>query len=266
MNSAVDTLNRGGVLGKVARMKLLKVLLASFVLASFAMIQGSTAVAAGSYNLFGTATPVHPGNASNTAIQLSSVGTTSGGINFDETSVTPPVTTLSTLQNLSTDYKFTAGSCGGGSPRFQINVDGRNIFVYIGPPPNYTGCAAGIWLTTGNLLQSALFVDTSQLPGGTFYDTWASALVKYGTRTVTGIQLVADGGWAVAGGTQTVQVDNVMINTTVFTFEAEVVDPSDKEKCKKGGWQDFTTAPGPFTNQGDCVSYFASGGRSRAHR
>jgi hypothetical protein len=245
-------------------MKLLKVLLASFVLASFAMIQGSTAVAAGSYNLFGTATPVHPGNASDTAIQLSSVGfLTSGGINFDETSVTPPVTTLSTLQVLSTDYKFTAGSCGGGSPRFQINVDGKNIFVYIGPPPNYTGCTANVWLNTGDLLEAALFVDTSQLPGGTFYDTWASALIKYGTHTVTGIQLVADGGWAVTGGTQIVQVDNVMINTTIFTFESEVV-PNDKEKCKKGGWQDFTSSPGPFKNQGDCVSYFASGGKNKA--
>lgn len=246
-------------------MKLLKVLLASFVIASLAMAQSSTAVAAGSYNLFGTATPVHPGNASDTAIQLSSVGfLTSGGINFDETSVTPPVTTLSTLQVLSTDYKFTAGSCGGGSPRFQINVDGKNIFVYIGPPPNYTGCAANVWLNTGDLLEAALFVDTSQLPGGTFYDTWASALTKYGTHTVTGIQLVADGGWAVTGGTQTVQVDNVMINTTIFTFEAEVVDPNDKEKCKKGGWQDFTSSPGPFKNQGDCVSYFATGGENEA--
>lgn len=250
-------------------MKLLKVLLASFVLASFAMIQGSTAVAAGSYNLFGTAVEVHPGHNSDTAIQLSSVGfLTSGGINFDETSVAPPVTTLSTLQHLSTDYMFTAGSCGGGSPRFQINVNApagvKNIHVYIGPPPNYTGCAAGVWLNTGDLLELALFVDTSQLPGGTFYDTWASALAKYGTWTVPGIQLVADAGWAVTGGTQTVQVDNVMINTTVFTFESDVVDPSDKEKCKKGGWRDFTSSPGPFKNQGDCVSYFATGGRNQA--
>jgi hypothetical protein len=241
----------------------LKVVLASFVLASVAMLSGSTAVAASGYNLFGMATPVHPGHNSDTAIQLSSIGLlTSGGINFDESTVTPPVTTLSTLQNLSTDYMFTAGSCGGGSPRFQINIDGANIFVYIGPPPNYTACPAGVWLNTGDLLEAALFVDTSQLPGGTFYDTWASALLKYGTHTVTGIQLVADGGWAV-GGTQTVQVDNVTINTTTFTFEEEVV-PSDKEKCKKGGWMDFTSSPGPFKNQGDCVSYFATGGRNKA--
>jgi hypothetical protein len=240
-------------------MKLLKVLLASLVLASFAMIQGSTAVAASGYTLFGDAMPVHPGNASDTAIQLRSDADPGwGGIDFDTTAGM----TLSQLQNLSTDYVFTAGSCAGGSPRFQINVDGKNIFVYIGPPPNYTGCAANVWLNTGDLLESALFVDTSQLPGGTFYDTWASALVKYGSHEVTGIQLVADGGWAVAGGVQTVLVDNVMINTTTYTFEEVVA--SDKDKCKHGGWEDFTSSPGPFKNQGDCVSYFATGGKNKA--
>jgi hypothetical protein len=253
---------------KEMRMGILRLALASCVFASFAMIQSTTTLAAGSYNLFGTATPVHPGHNSDTAIQLTSTATTSGGINFDESSVTPPVTTLSTLEVLSTDYMFTAGSCGGGSPRFQINVQTasgtKNIFVYIGPPPNYTGCAAGVWANTGDLLETALFVDTSQLPGGTFYDTWGSALAKYGTLTVSGIQLVADGGWAMAGGAQTVQVDNVMINSTLFTFEQEVV-PSDKEKCKNGGWKTMTTAPGPFKNQGDCVSYFATGGRNKGN-
>jgi len=241
-------------------MKLLKVVLASFVLASVAMIQGSTVVAADGYTLFGNATPVHPGNASDTAIQLSSVGGTFGGISFDETSVTPPVTTLSTLQNLSTDYNFTTGSCGIGSPRFQINVTSagvtRNIFVYIGPWPNYTGCAEDVWVPTGDLLEAALFVDTSQLPGGTFYDPWGLALTRYGTLPVTGIQLVSD------NANQVVLVDNVMINGTTFTFEEVVA--SDKDRCKKGGWQDFTTSPGPFKNQGDCVSYFATGGKNKA--
>lgn len=244
-------------------MKLLKVLLASFVIASLALAQGSAASAAGGYDLFGTATAVHPGNGSDTAIQLSSVGTTFGGIDFDQTSVTPPVTTLATLETLSTDYMFTAGSCAGGSPRFQINVATssgiKNIFVYLGPPPSYTLCPQNVWTNTSDLLTPASLVDTSQL-GGTFYDTWAHALAAYGTFTVTGIQLVADGGWALA---QTVLVDNVMINGTIFTFESGA-SPSDKEKCKDGGWQRFTASPGPFKNQGDCVSYFATGGKNKA--
>jgi hypothetical protein len=136
----------------------------------------------------------------------------------------------------------------------------KNIFVYLGTPPSYT-CTAGVWHVSGDLLTPESLVDTSQL-GGTFYDTWANALTQYGTLAVTSIQIVADGAWAV-GGTQTVLVDNVMINGTTFTFESDVVDPSDKEECKNGGWEAFTASTGgPFKNQGDCVSFFATGGKN----
>jgi hypothetical protein len=227
--------------------KLLRVTLASSVLLAVLLASATTALAA-SYTLFGDATLVHPGNASNTAVQLRSVGTSFGGIDF----TVPSGMTVGQLNHLSTDYKFTTGTCGGGGPRFQVNVGGRNIFVYIGPPPSYTNCAMGTWVASGNVLYP--FVDTSQLPGGTFYDTWVRAQAAYGSMTITGIQLVTDGGWAV-GGTQTVLVDNVTINSTTYTFEAD-----NKEACKNGGWQDFTFSPGPFSNQGDCVSHFASGG------
>ena len=30
-----------------------------------------------------------------------------------------------------------------------------------------------------------------------------------------------------------------------------------KDDCKNGGWLNFPSPPGPFTNQGRCVSYFA---------
>ena len=229
----------------------LRIVLAAFVLTSLALIQGTTAAAASGYTLFGDATLVHPGHNSNTAVQLRSVGATYGGIDF----AIPSGMTVSQLNNLSTDYKFTAGSCGGGAPRFQINVGGHNIFVYIGPPPNYVGCPAGTWFNTGNLLTPASLVDTSQLPGGSFYDTWAAAQSRYGGLAVTGIQLVTDSGWMFPE--QTVLGDNVMINNSRYTFEAET-----KDSCKKGGWQHFTSSPGPFKNQGDCVSFFASGGKN----
>lgn len=36
-----------------------------------------------------------------------------------------------------------------------------------------------------------------------------------------------------------------------------------KDQCKNGGWQNFKNADGSpmFKNQGQCVSYFASGGK-----
>jgi hypothetical protein len=241
----------------------LRVAVGSFVLVAFSMMQGSAAIAAPTYNLFGDAALVSPGHNSDTAARLRSnvagTGSIFGGVNF----AIPAGTTLNDLTNLATDFQFTAASCGGGSPRFQINIDGENIFVYLGPPPNYTGCPANVWTSSGNLITMASVVDTSQLPGGTFYDPWAVARVKYGTHLVTGIQLVTDSSWFF-GATQTVLVDNVMINATTYTFEEDVVVPGDKEKCKKGGWMDFTSDPGPFRNQGDCVSYFATGGRNKA--
>ena len=182
--------------------------------ATVALLAGAApALAAPQYTLFGDATRVHPGNNSHTAIQLRSVGSGFGGIDYK----VPAGMTFSQLQNLSTDYKFTAATCGQGSPRFQINIDGKNAFVYIGPPPNYTGCPQNVWLNTGNLATPASFIDTSQLPGGTFYDTFASANLKYGNDVITGIQLVADAGYFF--GTQTVLIDNTMINARLFTYE-----------------------------------------------
>jgi len=208
-------------------------------------------LAASDYSLFGDATLVSPGNASPTAVQLRSSETVPpkfAGVAFD----IPAGTTFAEILNISSDYEFIAGSCGGGSPRFQINLtDGPNsgnIFVYLGPSPNYTGCPPNVWLNTGDLAAPANLVDTSQLPLGTFYDPYASAQTRYGSYTITGIQLVVDGYWF--AGTQTMLVDNVMINDTIYTFEGV-------HSCKEDGWQQFTSAPGPFKNQGDCVSYFS---------
>src|SRR2546430_884228 len=95
----------------------------AFLLAAVLMLLavGVTAAAAG-YTLFGNAVLVSPGNASPTAVQLSSVcpggpsvcfaangGFTFSGIDF----AVPAGMTFSNLNNLATDYKFIAGGCGG---------------------------------------------------------------------------------------------------------------------------------------------------------
>jgi hypothetical protein len=46
---------------------------------------------------------------------------------------------------------------------------------------------------------------------------------------------------------------------------AALVTPASKDDCKKGAWRDVTAADHtPFQNQGDCVSYVATGGRNGA--
>ena len=52
--------------------------------------------------------------------------------------------------------------------------------------------------------------------------------------------------------------------TTTFDFEPKALE---KGECKDGGWRNLTDGEGrPFVNQGDCVSYFASEGRTRRPR
>lgn len=229
------------------------ILTVASVLAAALLLAGSALAAGPTYSLFGDGVLVHPGHNSPTAAQASYDGTSSyGGVDFGA-----PGLTVSQLSKLSTDYQFTAGSCGssGGSPRLGATVTNGTttgtIYFYIGPPPNYTGCPQNVWTNTGNLASPANLVDTSQLPGGSFYDPYASAQSTYGSYTITDLFVVLDGYTAVP---VTAQFDNVMINNTTYTFESAA-------SCKDGGWQQFTSSPGPFKNQGDCVSYFATGGR-----
>jgi hypothetical protein len=170
-----------------------------------------------SYTLFGDAMLVHPGNASPTAAEATNTGTHKfGGVAFSF----PAGLTVSQLNNLATDYKFVAGSCENGSPRFEVTVTNGtttgNIFFYIGPPPNYTLCPPGLYANTGNLASPANLVDDSQL-GGMFYDPYADAQTKFGSYTVLEIALVVDD----FAAPQTVDFDNTQVNNEVFTYESE---------------------------------------------
>ncbi|HET7339692.1 MAG TPA: hypothetical protein VFK22_09095 [Candidatus Dormibacteraeota bacterium] len=223
-----------------------RTVIGSFVGGLAALIVGATpALAAPGYSLFGDAT-LTTGHNSPTGVQIRSIGGGFGGIFFP----LPAGTTFADLQSLGTDFMVTQGDCGTGAPRFSINFTSTtNAFVYLGPAPNFSGCTLDTWSSSGNLLSGTNTIDTSQL-GGTFYDSFAHAYSTYGSMPITGIDLVVDAGAFVTGGTQTVVVDNVNINGTVFTFESA-------QTCKDNGWQAYGTT---FKNQGDCVSFFATGG------
>jgi hypothetical protein len=66
----------------------------------------------------------------------------------------------------------------------------------------------------------------------------------------------------------TVLADGMTFGTfdgiTVFDFQPAPPAPADKAACKDGGWETITDSDGrEFRNQGDCVSYFASDGKTR---
>ena len=49
-------------------------------------------------------------------------------------------------------------------------------------------------------------------------------------------------------------------NRTTFDFERDQPRPTSADQCKNGGWKNYGTT---FRNQGDCVSYVATGGRNQ---
>jgi hypothetical protein len=147
--------------------------------------------------------------------------------------VIPAGLTFSGISSLSTEYRLTESSCGGGSPRFQLNVGGKNVFVYLGPSPSFTGCAQDTWLTSGNLVgtSDACRVDTSQLAPGTQCSTWAAAVALLGSQSVTGIQLVVDGGWLFSDKEQEALVRNVAINGKTFIAPQQPADQNPSRLC-----------------------------------
>ena len=122
------------------------------------------------------------------------------------------------IEELATDYTFDTGdSCCGGSPRFVLGTSlgpNNNISVYIGPTPNFTLCPSDTPQSTGNLIGTAeLRWDTSQIPGGTFYDTYANAITLLNglSAQITDIALVVDGSWCAGDGSQGLSVDPTVI-------------------------------------------------------
>lgn len=225
----------------------------AFLSAGFASAAPPTA----GYDLGGDAAPAAPGYNSANAVALGS-DADAPGYGFISLPV-PAGLTFAGLTNLGADYQMTAGACGLGSPRFQLDMvdpaDGvtRYTHVYLGTPPNY-GCPEGVWLSSGNLLVPGALIDTSQLVGGWFYHPYDQALTAFGHYQVTGVHLVVDAGYAFPDTGQTVIADNIAVGGSTTTFEPVALTA---DACKKDGWRTITAYPGPFKNQGQCVAYFS---------
>ena len=78
--------------------------------------------------------------------------------------------------------------------------------------------------------------------------------------------------WAANNSGEPTTGQDVMISSTStidgqpgrnYSMNATSVAPTTKDQCKQGGWQAYTDSNGtPFKNQGDCVSFVATGGRN----
>lgn len=157
----------------------------------------------------------------------------------------PPATTFADLNTLSTQFEPTVGSpaagattptgCGGGSPRFQITLaSGKNVFVYLGPSPNFNSCALNTWQSSGNLIgnNDTGRYDTSQIQSGTQSNTYSGALSLVGSQTVTKISLVVDAGWAFTPKVQTVLVRDIDVNGQVVSAPSTNAQVNAAKACR----------------------------------
>ena len=171
----------------------------------------------------GTATPFGGATVVNGSLQLvSNTGTTDATDDFSGVTLSGTgVTTFASITTLSTEFDVTDDDCKAGSPRFSVKLTtpsgSKNVFVYLGPSPSFTGCTQNSWLSSGNLIGStdARF-DISQVVAGGQASTYAQALAAAGSYTVESISLVVDSGWAFADKEQTVLARNLKVNGDTF--------------------------------------------------
>jgi hypothetical protein len=233
----------------------------------FGLAVAAPGVAAAAFTLSGTAT-IEGDNVK----LVSDFSDTTATNDFGAVSFTVPAgTTFGSLTNLAAVYSVTDDDCGGGSPRFQVNVGGKNVFVYLGPSPNFTGCTSNTFTNSGNLVgtSDACRVDTSQYTGGKQCSTWAEAVTLLGTQAVTGIQFAVDGGWKMTDKEQTVLLQSVTINGTTYTFaqqggggNAGKVSPGQvcnemRSRMTRAAFNELWSTSGTSNGMGKCASTLA---------
>jgi hypothetical protein len=113
--------------------------------------------------------------------------------------------------------------------------------------PTQTGFAGGWWVTR----------DVGALCAFECYADFATILANAPNATIVSVGLNVGRGPASFIGAVDALSLTMAGETTTYDFEP--LHP-DKSTCKQGGWVDFL---GPaFKNQGDCVSWFATGARN----
>jgi hypothetical protein len=134
-------------------------------------------------------------------------------------SFTPSTTLLfKDLTNLVANYAFTLGNCHGGSLRWSVRVSAtQSVFIYYGDYPNFTECKTTSQTGVNMIGLPDLRYDTSQIAGGTFYDSYTHALELVGDLPIVRASLVLDSGWA---GDQRLTLTSATVNDNTFTPQA----------------------------------------------
>jgi hypothetical protein len=123
--------------------------------------------------------------------------------------------TFNDITELLDGYAFTQGNCHGGSLRWSVRTsESQSLFIYYGDYPNFTDCTTNSQTGANMIGLADLRYDTSQYPGGTFYDSYAHALTLMGSSPIIRVSLVLDSGW---GGDQRLTLTSATVATQAFS-------------------------------------------------
>jgi hypothetical protein len=176
--------------------------------------------------------------------------------------------------NFLQDYAFNAGTSPVGSPEWFVNAAtnaGRgssfpeNTCPSPSSPPNSCRAFAVIsssgWYRFAHRFYAAsdgdLAVEMSIVSETT------GNLVPGADWTIDSGTPISGVGGPSAGYFPNEEISGLPIDNSSLTVAP--VPPTSADQCKNGGWRNLTDANGTrFKNQGDCVSYVATGGKNKA--
>jgi hypothetical protein len=232
------------------------------VMATTAALAGSAAAATISFT--GTGGAVPDGNSAGASFDIAIsdsrlIRATGNNVTLTLVNVSTPSSGWFTPFGGLVDFATTLEHVGQGAPRSAFaNVLNANNFI----------CVAGL---NGTYTFRSGEPTTLRSQCGSGGVGSQPALIAPGTYRTTAPDDTTDSGLSSAwngqpaAGTWRLHISDTNVNTGSGQFvmnttwswrlDIEVAGAAD---CKKGGWRSF----GVFKNQGDCVSYFATGGKN----
>jgi hypothetical protein len=159
-------------------------------------------------------------------------------------------TPLADAGDASLDYAATSGTI---PPGYQLIVDfdhdGTNDGILVGEPTFY---GTNWWLN--NAADADVKANAPNTGGGSG-SNWYGTLAEW-SASFPGAIVKAFGFSLGSGVLGDGVIKSITLAGTTYTFAKPVVLTA-KDQCKKDGWKTSTSPV--FKNQGDCVSFFASG-------
>ncbi len=251
-----------GVIGAVALLAVAGAIAATAVVVTPGNTQGwSTADTrpGGAVNyVFDTTAP------GGSALQLTTDATTAAKAQYLHAANTP----LADVTELGYSTKQNSASFAGGDASYQllVNLGGTTGFTTFVFEPYENGVVVpGAW-QSWDVDQGQFWSSKTVNAGGMCAVTAGAGGPPF--YTLAGLKAACPNavviGFGVNIGTfnpsYDVETDLVDFNGTVYDFQ---LAPTSKDQCKNGGWQNYTNPT--FKNQGDCVSYVATGGKNGAN-